>query len=78
MSKQKSQRRAPESREEQLRRLNRNLIRIGIVLAIGAVAYELFAQPAFSLQRVLFLIAAAVLGLAVGRTIGKIVFINRE
>lgn len=78
MSKRNRRRNKSETREEQLRRLNRYLVWIGIVLVTGAVAYEFFAQPQFSLQRVLFLVAAAIVGLAVGRTIGKIMFIRRE
>ena len=78
MTKRKGRNSQSDSREEQLRRLNRNLVRIGIILVTAAVAYEFFAQPGFSLQRILFLVVAAILGLAVGRTIGKIVFISRD
>jgi hypothetical protein len=76
MGKQKQKKRS--SSEVQLRRLNRSLIRIAVVLFIAVAAYEFFVRPQFSFQRLFLLCVAAVVGLLVGRTLGKFLFINRQ
>ncbi len=66
------------SREERQRMLNRNLLRIGLFLILGAAIIEVFVQPEFSLQRFLFLCAAAIIGLLTGKVIGKVFSLIRR
>ena len=74
----KSRKRRSESSEEQLKRLDRVLLRIALVLFIAAGIYEIFVSAEFSLQRLLLLCLMGVMGLLVGRTLGKFLFIGRR
>ncbi len=59
------------------RRLDRTLLRIGLVLVIVAAAIEFFSPAGFSLARFALLCTMTAMGLLVGRTIGRWMFINR-
>lgn len=61
-----------------LKRLDRTLLRIGLVLFIVAGAIELFSATGFSWGRYAILCAMVAMGLLFGRTIGKWMFINRQ
>lgn len=74
----KKRRRGSRSREKQLQQLDRILVRLALVLLIAAGIYELFVSAEFSLQRLLLLCLMGVMGLLVGRTLGKFLFIGRR
>lgn len=74
----KSGKRKPDSSEEQLRQLDRVLLRIALVLFFAAGIYEIFVSAGFSLQRLLLFCLMGVMGLLVGRTLGKFLFIGRR
>lgn len=61
-----------------MKQLDGTLVRIALILFVAAGVYELFVQPGFSLQRLLFLCLIATMGLLVGRTLGKFLFIGRR
>jgi DMSO reductase anchor subunit len=74
----KRQRKQKLSRQEMQQQLDRTLLRIGLFLFIVAGAVEFFSPAEFSLGRFALLCAIGAMGLLVGRTIGRWMFINRQ
>lgn len=78
MGKKQKKRRGALSRQERLKRLDRFLLRIGVAFFIIAGVIELLSPAGFSILRFAILYGISIMGLLIGRTIGKWMFINRQ
>ena len=74
----KRQKKQKLSRQEMQQRIDRTLLRTGLFLFIVAGAVEFFSPAGFSISRFALLCAIGAMGLLVGRTIGRWMFINRQ